>query len=261
MGQAQFELVYVLEYFIKLLPSLKVTLLIVFSSTLIGVVTGLLIALPRLYHIPVLSRLSQVYVSFFRGTPILIQLFLFYYGAPEVLKMAGVDVSRVSAIYFVILTYALHSGAYISEMIRGAVSAVNLGQIEAAYAMGMNGYQAFSRIVLPQAMAISIPVFANLVIGNLKDTSLAFSLGIMEMTGTARTLGALSQRFAEIYISLALLYLFVSLVLQKLFIYVEKRLHRHEADIPAAQGRQRDHRGIFQKYKPIPDIPGKEARL
>lgn len=261
MGQHPFDITYVFEYFVKLLPSLKITLLIVFSSILIGVVVGLLVALPRLYRIPVLRRISQVYVSFFRGTPILIQLFLFYYGAPEVLKIIGVDISKVSALYFVILTYSLHSGAYISEMIRGAVTAVNLGQVEAAYAMGMNGYQAFSRIVFPQAIAISMPVFANLVIGNLKDTSLAFSLGIMEMTGTARTIGALSQRFIEIYISLALLYLLISFALQKLFIYIERHLHRHEANIVDLKRERRGRRGLFHRFESISDIPSKEARL
>ncbi|MNZ51405.1 L-cystine transport system permease protein TcyL [compost metagenome] len=173
----------------------------------------------------------------------------------------GLDISKTSALYFVILTYSLHSGAYISEMIRGAITAVNLGQVEAAYAMGMNGYQAFSRIVLPQAIAISIPVFANLVIGNLKDTSLAFSLGIMEMTGTARTIGALSQRFVEIYISLALLYLLISFALQKLFVYVERRLHRHESDTMATQRERSGRRRLFHKFESISDIPSKEARL
>ncbi|MNW36444.1 L-cystine transport system permease protein TcyL [compost metagenome] len=261
MGQHPFDISYVFEYFVKLLPSLKITLLIVFSSILIGVVVGLLVALPRLYQIPVLKRFSQIYVSFFRGTPILIQLFLFYYGVPEVLKIMGLDISKTSALYFVILTYSLHSGAYISEMIRGAITAVNLGQVEAAYAMGMNGYQAFSRIVLPQAIAISIPVFANLVIGNLKDTSLAFSLGIMEMTGTARTIGALSQRFVEIYISLALLYLLISFALQKLFVYVERHLHRHESDTMATQRERSGRRRLFHKFESISDIPSKEARL
>lgn len=261
MGQHPFDISYVFDYFIKLLPSLKITLLIVFSSILIGVVVGLLVALPQLYRIPVLKRVSQIYVSFFRGTPILIQLFLFYYGMPEMVKLIGIEVTKVPAIYFVILTYALHSGAYISEMIRGAVTAVNLGQVEAAYAMGMNGYQAFSRIVLPQAMAISIPVFANLVIGNLKDTSLAFSLGIMEMTGTARTIGALSQRFVEIYISLAILYLLVSFALQKVFILIERRLRRHESDSVVTNKEHRVKRGLFHRFQSIPDIPSKEARL
>ena len=117
---APFDISYVFEYLVKLLPTLKITLLIVVSSIVIGLGVGFIVALPQLYKVPVLKRFSQVYLSFFRGTPILIQLFLFYYGIPEVLKLVRVDVARVPALYFVILTYALHSGAYMAEMIRAA---------------------------------------------------------------------------------------------------------------------------------------------
>ncbi|MUT66864.1 amino acid ABC transporter permease [Paenibacillus sp. NEAU-GSW1] len=224
MGQQAFDPTAIFGYIIQLLPFLRMTLLIVGGSILIGLFIGLIVALPRLYRIPLLKQLSQIYVSFFRGTPILIQLFLFYYGVPEFLKLFQIDASRTSAIYFVILTYALHSGAYISEVIRGAVEAVDRGQVEAAYAIGMNSYQAFVRIVLPQALAISIPVFANVVTGNLKDTSLAFSVGIMDITGKARTVGALTQQFVEIYIALTLIYFLLSYGLQKLFAFIERRL-------------------------------------
>ncbi|GGD67336.1 amino acid ABC transporter permease [Paenibacillus nasutitermitis] len=227
MGEP-FDISYVFEYLIKLLPTLRITLLIVASSILLGIIVGFLVALPRLYKIPVLQRFSQIYISFFRGTPILIQLFLFYYGLPEILKLANVDVSRVPVLYFVILTYSLHGGAYMAEAIRGAVTAVDRGQVEAAYSVGMTGYQAFSRIMLPQALAISIPVFANLVIATLKDTSLAFTLGIMELTGKAQTLGALSQHFIETYISLAIIYFIISILLEKMFNGLERRLLRHE---------------------------------
>jgi L-cystine transport system permease protein len=230
MGEP-FDFHYLLEYFIKLLPTLQMTLLIVVCSIFIGLGIGLIVALPQLYKIPVLRRVSQVYLSFFRGTPILIQLFLFYYGLPEILKMVQVDVSRVPALYFVILTYALHSGAYMSEMIRAAVGAVDRGQVEAAYAVGMTGFQAFTKIVLPQAAAIALPVFSNLVIANLKDTSLAFSLGIMELTGKSQTLAVMSRHFVETYISLAVIYFIISFGLEKLFHLVERRLLRHERQI------------------------------
>lgn len=230
MGES-FDISYVLEYFIKLLPTLKITLLIVAGSIVIGLGVGFIVALPQLYNIPVLKRLSQIYLSFFRGTPILIQLFLFYYGLPEILKAVSLDVSKVPALYFVILTYALHSGAYLAEMIRAAVGAVDRGQVEAAYAVGMTGFQAFTRIVLPQAMSISVPVFANLVIANLKDTSLAFSLGIMELTGKSQTLAVMSRHFVETYISLAIIYFIISFGLEKLFLLLERRLQRHERQL------------------------------
>ena len=232
MGEP-FDISYVFEYLVKLLPTLKVTLFIVVSSIVIGLVASFIVALPQLYKIPILRRFSQVYLSFFRGTPILIQLFLFYYGLPEILKLVHVDVAKVPALYFVILTYALHSGAYMAEMIRAAVGAVDRGQVEAAYSVGMTGFQAFTRIVLPQAMAISVPVFANLVIANLKDTSLAFSLGIMELTGKSQTLAVMSRHFVETYISLAIIYFIISFGLEKLFHLIEHKLLKHERRIAA----------------------------
>ncbi|WP_018757673.1 amino acid ABC transporter permease [Paenibacillus terrigena] len=225
---APFDITYVFGYLPKLLSTLGMTLLIVGGSLLVGIVVGFLIALPRLYRIPMLNTLARIYVSFFRGTPILIQLFLFYYGLPEILKLAHLDISKAPVLVFVIITYGLHTGAFMSETIRASVTAVDRGQVEAAYAVGMTSYQAFTRIMLPQAMAIAVPVFSNLVIALLKDTSLAFSLGVMEMTGKAQTLGSLTQHFIEAYISLALIYLVVSMTLEKLLLIAERRLLRHE---------------------------------
>ncbi|SFB21785.1 L-cystine transport system permease protein [Cohnella sp. OV330] len=233
---------YVFEYFVRLLPSVGITLKIVVFSLLIGSAVGMLVALPRLYRIPVLQRLSQVYVSFFRGTPLLIQLFLIYYGLPELLKLVAVDVSRTPVLVFVVTAYALHSGAFISEAIRAAVGAVDRGQVEAGYAIGMTGFQAFRRVVLPQAIAVAMPVLGNLIIANLKDTSLAFSLGIMELTGKAQTLPTMSQRFFESYLALALLYFILSFVLEKLLYRLERRLLRHEATDGAAPSRVRRRR-------------------
>jgi L-cystine transport system permease protein len=238
-----FDISYVFEYLVKLLPTLKITLLIVVSSIVIGLGVGFIVALPQLYKIPVLRRFSQVYLSFFRGTPILIQLFLFYYGLPEILKHFNLDVAKVPALYFVILTYALHIGASAAEMIRASVNAVDRGQVEAAYAIGMTGFQAFTRIVLPQALAISIPVLSNLVIANLKDTSLAFSLGIMELTGKSQTLAIISRHFIETYISLAIIYFIISFGLEKLFHLLERKLLKHERRIVSEDKEPRVKKG------------------
>jgi L-cystine transport system permease protein len=225
---ASFDFNFVLSFLPKLLTTLGTTLLIVACSLLVGILVGFLVALPRLYKVPVLRTCSEIYISFFRGTPILIQLFLFYYGLPEIMNIIHVDMTKTPVLVFVILTYGLHSGAFMSEMIRASVTAVDRGQVEAAYAMGMTGYQAFTRIVLPQALAIAVPVFSNLVIALLKDTSLAFTLGVMEMTGKAQTLGAITQHFIEAYIALALIYLVISFTIEKLLLVAEGRLLRHE---------------------------------
>ncbi|QHW33382.1 amino acid ABC transporter permease [Paenibacillus rhizovicinus] len=225
---AKFDISYVFTFFPKLLSTLQTTLLIAGGALLAGLIFGFIAALPRLYKVPVLQRLSQLYASFFRGTPILIQLFLFYYGLPEVLKLIGIDISRAPVLLFVIVTYGLHTGAYVSETIRSAVASVDRGQVEAAYSVGMSGYQAFTRIVMPQALAIAVPVLSNVILALLKDTSLAFSLGVMEMTGKTSSLATLTNHFVESYISLALIYLVISIVLERLLLVLEKRLLRHE---------------------------------
>jgi L-cystine transport system permease protein len=232
-----FDISFVFSFLPKLLSTLGTTLFIVAGSLLAGILVGFLIALPRLFKVPVLQHGSALYVSFFRGTPILIQLFLFYYGLPELLKLIHVDVTRAPVLFFVILTYGLNTGAYMSEMIRASVLAVDKGQVEAAFAVGMTGSQAFCRIVLPQALAVAVPVVSNLIIALLKDTSLAFSLGVLEMTGKAQTLGTLTQHFVESYLALALIYLVISLILQKLLLRAEHRLLRYETG-HTSQGRK-----------------------
>jgi L-cystine transport system permease protein len=226
-----FELKYLLDFFPKLLPYLGITFYIVAMSIVLGLVFGLLVALPRLYNVPVLKRVSEVYVSFFRGTPILIQLFLIYYGLPEILKIFHLDVAKWPVLFFVILAYTLNAAAFTSENIRAAVNAVDRGQMEAAYAIGMNGYQAFTRIMIPQALAIGIPVFTNHVLGTLKDTSLAYTLGVMDITGKSTTLGTATLHFIEVYVDLSLIYLLVSMVLERLFLKLERRLQRFELPI------------------------------
>lgn len=237
MGGLPFDFAYVIDFIPKLAGTLGTTLQIVAGSLLLGLLAGLLAALPRLYRVPVLKQLSELYASFFRGTPILIQLFLFYYGLPEVLKLVHLDISKAPVLAFVILTYGLHTGAYVSETIRASIQAVDRGQVEAAYAVGMTGFQAFKRIVAPQALAIAAPVLSNFTLALLKDTSLAFTLGVMEITGKSQSLAALTQHFAEAYLALAIVYFVIAYVLEKLLLLGEKSLLRYERAGDEAYGR------------------------
>jgi L-cystine transport system permease protein len=227
MGKA-FDLSLLGTFLPELLAYLPITLLILAASLFFGLLLGLLLAIPRLYNIPVLTQLVVVYVSFIRGTPVLIQLFLVYYGLPAVLGLVHLDLSRADPLLFVIVTYSLSSAAFLSETIRGAVNSVDLGQTEAAYAVGMTARQAFRRIVLPQALMVAVPNFANKVIGFLKDTSLAFTIGVMDMMGRGQTLISATAHALEVYISLAVIYYLVVIVLERLFAVSERKLQQHE---------------------------------
>ncbi|MDQ0201523.1 amino acid ABC transporter permease [Neobacillus ginsengisoli] len=227
MGKA-FDSSLVWEFIPKLLSYFHVTLLILALSVLFGIVIGFLVALPRLYNMPILGHIAAVYVSFMRGTPILIQLFLIFYGLPALLEAVNIDLFKTGPLVFVIVTYSLSSGASFSEIIRGSVNSIEKGQAEAAYSVGMTGKQAFVRIVLPQALVISFPNFGNSVIGFLKDTSLAFTIGVMDMMGRGDTLITATAHALEVYMSLSIIYYAVAVLLEKVFAFFENRLQRHE---------------------------------
>lgn len=261
MMQYGFDITYVFRFIPKLLDTLDITLLIVTAGIVLGLIAGLLVALPRLYKVPILEHLAMIYVSFFRGTPILILLFLFYYGLPEILKLVAMDITKLPVLYFVVLTFGLYASAYIAENIRAAVLAVSRGQVEAAYAIGMTGYQAFTRIVMPQALAISVPVFSNLVLAMLKDTSLAFTLGVMELTGKAETLGQLTQHFIETYLSLALIYFVISMMLERVLLFVERKLRRYMRQDEVSKSRFATRRRLSLRRLSAEARPGQERGI
>ncbi len=211
----------------KLLPYLHITIEILALSVGIGLLLGILIAMPKLYHIPILKEIVTVYISFIRGTPILIQLFLVFYGLPVIIGQLGIDITRMDPFYFVIITYTLSNAASFAEIFRGAISSVDYGQTEAAYSVGFTPWQNFYRIVFPQAFRVAFPNIANTSISSLKDTSLAFSIGVMDMMGRGETLITATAHAVEIYISLAIIYYVVVLIFERGFKWIEHYLNRY----------------------------------
>ncbi|AVX08113.1 amino acid ABC transporter permease [Priestia megaterium] len=230
MGKA-FDIELIFTSIPQLLSYLHITIWILIASLVIGSTLGLFIALPRIYKVPVLSQIAAVYISFMRGTPILIQLFLVFYGIPALLQLIHIDVSRMAPLVFVIITYSLSTASSFSEMMRGAINSVDKGQTEAAYSIGMTGKQTFTRIVLPQALVVAFPNFGNLVIGSLKDTSLAFTIGVMDMMGRGDTIIAATAHAVEVYIALAIIYYFVAIILEKFFVKSEQKLQKHDQPV------------------------------
>jgi L-cystine transport system permease protein len=234
MGKA-FDLMLIIEFIPTLIQYLGITLQILAASIILGLVLGIAAAIPRLFKIPLLNQLVILYVSFIRGTPILIQLFLVFYGLPAILILLfSIDITRMEAIYFVIITYAISNGAGFSEIFRAAIRAVDYGQTEAAFSVGMTSRQNFFRIVLPQAVRIAFPNMANSVIGSLKDTSLAFTIGVMDMMGRGDTLIAATAHALEVYLSLSIIYYIVVVMFEKIFSKLEKYFNRYQkADVTA----------------------------
>ncbi|MFJ5769309.1 amino acid ABC transporter permease [Psychrobacillus sp. NPDC093180] len=227
MGKV-FDPSLILEFIPTLVKYLGVTLEILVASIFLGTIIGIAAAIPKLFHIPILKQIVTIYISFIRGTPIIIQLFLVFYGLPAVLSIINIDISRMDALYFVIITYSLSNGAIFAEIFRGAISAVEFGQTEAAYSIGMTPFQNFTRIVFPQAIRVAFPNIANTVIGSLKDTSLAFTIGVMDMMGRGETIIAATAHALEVYIALSVVYYVVVLILEKGFKVFEKYANRYQ---------------------------------
>ncbi|WP_340034693.1 sulfur-containing amino acid ABC transporter permease TcyL [Bacillus sp. FSL K6-0993] len=210
---------------------LPVTLYILTLSLLFGFVLGLFLALPRIYNIPIVNQLAKVYISFFRGTPIMVQLFIVFYGIPALTGLIGIDTSKMDPLYAAVATYALSNAAAAAEIIRAGVGSVDKGQTEAAYSIGLSGSQAFRRIVLPQALVQAFPNMGNMVISSLKDTSLAFSIGVMDMSGRGQTLITSSNHSLEVYIALSIVYYAVAVLFEWFFRVAEKRIKKNQTRI------------------------------
>ncbi|KEK12924.1 cysteine ABC transporter permease [Lysinibacillus sphaericus] len=222
-----FDFVLIAKVLPTLLQYLPVTAEILVFSILFGMVLGIMLAIPKLLNVAGLKQLITIYISFVRGTPILVQLFLVFYGVPALLKLIHIDVTRMDAMYFVIITYTLSNAAAFAEIFRAAILTVDRGQMEAAYSVGLSSPQAFLRIVFPQAIRVAFPNIANTMISSLKDTSLAFSIGVMDMVGRGETLIASTTRAFEIYVALSIVYFAIVIILEKIFKFNERYFNRY----------------------------------
>ncbi len=194
---------YFLELFPAILPGLKNTLSITALSYLFGLLIGLVVALIYRNRVPVLYPLAQVYVSFFRGAPVVALLFLIYFGVPRILPAVGKLMNAYTA---TVITISLNISAYMSESIRASMDAVSKGQIEAGMAEGMTNWQVFRHIVLPQAGRIALPSLSNNLVVTLKGTAIAFTIGVSELMGKMNIEVSNTYRYFECYAAVVIVY-------------------------------------------------------
>lgn len=219
-----FQFRYVIEYFPKVLSRFPITLAIVLASVVIGGIFGFMLALIRVFKVPVLRQLTVLYISFIRGTPILVQLFIVYYGMPILLLAFGIDIVRWDKMFFVIVTYVLNNGAFMAELIRAAIESIPKGQLEAAHSVGLTTAKAYRGIIIPQAFRNATPAFGVRVIGAFQSTSMAFTLGIIDMMGQVQAIGTRTRRVLEGYVDVALIFIVVSFVLEKVFEKINEKI-------------------------------------
>lgn len=228
---------YMLDSLPAILKGVPVSLTIALIAFVVGLIIALACALIRIYNVPVLKQLVVLFVSFVRGTPLLVQIFLSYYGIPIVIRALNEsyglnwDISFIPAIYFIYVAFSINSGAYLSETIRAAILSVDKGQFEACYSVGMTTSQALRRVILPQALRVGLPNLCNHFIILLKDTSLAFAASVPEILGEAKMIAGRTSQFFEVYIVAALIYWALCTILEQISMYLERRLNKKNGGI------------------------------
>lgn len=205
---------------LAMLKVLPVTLWLTVLSFAASLVLAIVIAVVDYFKVPVLRQIGAVYVSFFRGTPLIPQLFLLYFGIPTFVP----ELRDIPAFTVCVIGLTLNSAAYMKEVVRGALLSVPDGQKEAALAHGLTSMQTMFRIVLPQAARVAIPSLFNNLVDIVKGTSMAFTIGVIEVTATANLRASVTFNYFEAYMVLMLLYWVIILFLERVEAIVERRL-------------------------------------
>ena len=206
-----------------LLPGLTVTIPLTVIAFALAMVIAVAAALVQFANVPVLKQVCRFYIWVFRGTPLLVQLFVVFYGLPNL----GILMEPFPA---AVLVFSLNEGAYCAETIRAALESVPVGQLEAGYCVGMSWWQTMRRIILPQAMRTAFPSLSNGLIAMVKDTSLAANITVAEMFMATKEIVAWSYEPLALYMELGLIYLIFSTVLTWLQGVGERKLGAYETE-------------------------------
>ena len=213
----QFNFDLVVNSFPLLLVGAGVTIKITALSVALGVVIGLFVGIARISRIKILRVLAAIYVDFFRGTPLLVQIFLVYFALPVITGQ------RVDPFVAAIGSCGINSGAYVAEIFRAGIQSIDKGQMEAGRSLGMTWVQTMRYIIVPQAFKRVIPPLGNEFIALLKDSSLVSVIGFEELTRRGQLIIAKTYGSLEIWISVAVIYLALTLTISRFVAYLERR--------------------------------------
>ena len=217
------------ESFIGGLTYLPKTLILILVPLTIGLVLGTLIALTRINKVPVLSQFFAVFIPVYQGIPIVVALMvynlIYLMKTNDVLKFFGSSktIADIDSIYVALFALSLMMICSISEVMRGALLSVNKGQYEASYSVGMTKPQTLRRIILPQVVSIAIPALINTTVGLIKSTSIVYAIGVAEILSGALVPSSRKYTFFEGYLAAALIYWLLTILIELMFSYLEKR--------------------------------------
>lgn len=214
----------------RLLEATKMTLWITAGSVTLGFLVGIFLAMGRVYGPRPVRWITGGYIQFFRGTPLLIQLLVVYYGLPPYLSTLGIRISPLAA---AIIGLGLNSAAYQAEYFRGAVQSIQFGQMMAARAVGLSRVKSIVYVILPQALRLVIPSWSNELIYSIKYSSLAYFVSLTELTFVGKKIALHTARTFETYIIVAAIYLVIVLIVSRLVLMLENRVRVPGLGAPA----------------------------
>ena len=229
---------FMMETFLASLGGVPTTLWITLLTLLISIPIAFFMALARLEQKKVSGRFVSIYVSFIRGTPIVLQILFLYSLLPSALNYLIRDVLGLSYNIFrmnkiVYAVFSLNNMAVLSELFRSALGTVGHGQMEAALTVGLTKRQAYTRIIIPQALTAALPNLCNTVIGLIKNTSLAFLMAVQEITAISKMKAAAGYNYIEAYLMIALIYILLCTIIQLIFSLAEYQLSAYKKRIAA----------------------------
>ena len=206
---------FILETIPTLIKTLPLTLYIFVVSAFLGFLLAILVTAIRILKVPVLHQFVTLYASFMRSTPGIIHIFLVYYGLPVLLSNFGININDMDRMVFSVIALVLYNGAFVSEILRPSYLAVSRQQHEAGTSVGMTRWQTHRRIIFPQVLPIALPSLSNALIDLLKDTSLLFLIGLVDIMGQANIIIANSYGVyqLEVYIAIAIIFWLLSSIL------------------------------------------------
>ena len=216
------------DLFQQVLQALSLTLLMIVIALICAIILGLVLAIIRIQRTPILSPIVRVYQSFIRSTPLLLQLFLVYFALPQVLMLIHIDINHFSRLFFVILAFTLHTGAYLSEVMRAGYLSVDYAQIEAGLTVGLSYRHILTHIIIPQALRNSLPNLTTQIIELVKDTSLAFTIGLVDMMGQVQLIigNNYGLGMLQVYVVISIIYWIIALIIQGTLALVDKKAQK-----------------------------------
>ena len=214
---------------------LPVSALIVAATVLISMPLAFLLGLLRFKRVKGITQVSTVLISFFRGVPLVILIFILYSAMPDVLTKLGklygwgIDFYNINRIAYAVFICCLFTVAIMSEIFRSALAAVHASQLEAAHSVGLSTVEAYVHIIIPQALVSAIPNLGNNIINLFKGTALVFYMGVADIMGVAKSAAGINYNYLEAYVDVFLVYVVICFVMQKLFEHLERRLGVYNA--------------------------------